>query len=462
MIYRILKVSLFFVLISVFLGLNFFVLAEENLEQICKLEKIENECGSVSPENCRFLLEKCEKFYQNKSNEYKKDIQKTQVEKKTLQNTIYILDSNIKKINNQIYEGNLIIKDLSFQINDTEISIEKTSLEIEDSKEKLVQVLRKIYEQDQETIVEIFITEEKLSDFFNDIVALEELSDKNQELLQQIKNLKSYLKNQKTSLDREKEETEKMVLIQDLQRQESKQSKYKKENLLKVTKGKESEYQKLLKETQQKAQEIRSRIFELIGVPDAPTFGEAYEIAKYVEGLTGVRPALLLAVLKQESNIGKNVGQCYLKNSVTGSGVVAYNGKVVSRVMKPTRDVSPFLTITKELGRDPYNTLVSCPMSYGWGGAMGPAQFIPSTWSIYRSKIAKITGRPGDPWNIRDAFLAAGLYLGKYGAANQTYNSEWRASMIYFSGSTNVRYRFYGDSVMGLAGQLQKDIDLIK
>ncbi|GAH47901.1 unnamed protein product, partial [marine sediment metagenome] len=57
------------------------------------------------------------------------------------------------------------------------------------------------------------------------------------------------------------------------------------------------------------AAEIRARIFELIGVPKAPTFGEALDIAKYVEGITGARPAFLLAILQQESAIGKNVGQ---------------------------------------------------------------------------------------------------------------------------------------------------------
>ena len=171
-----------------------------------------------------------------------------------------------------------------------------------------------------------------------------------------------------------------------------------------------------------------------------------------------MRPALLLAVLTQESNIGKNVGQCYLKNSKTGAGIVIVNGKTLSRVMKPSRDVQPFLTITKELGKDPYSTPVSCPMSFGYGGAMGPAQFIPSTWMIYRDRLKDLTGRPADPWNINDAFLASALYLGDFGAKKQTYNGEWRAAMIYFSGSTNLRYRFYGDSVMKITAQYAKDI----
>ena len=192
---------------------------------------------------------------------------------------------------------------------------------------------------------------------------------------------------------------------------------------MEITKWKESEYQKLLANRKLQAQGIRSRIFELIGVPEAPTFGEAVKIAETIEQLTNVRAPFLLAVLTQESNIGKNVGQCYLKDVKTGNGETL-NGKFVFRVMKPTRDVQPFLKITRELGRDPFNTAVSCPIPSigGYGGAMGPAQFIPSTWIAYKDKIAKLKGGPGDPWNIRDAFLASGVYWVDLKATRQTFD----------------------------------------
>jgi len=97
-------------------------------------------------------------------------------------------------------------------------------------------------------------------------------------------------------------------------------------------------------------------------------------------------------------------------------------------------------------------------MSFGWGGAMGPAQFIPSTWVLYKDKITAITGKPADPWNIKDAFLAAGLLLRDAGASRQTYDAEWKAAMIYFSGSTNPAYSFYGNSVMAIAKEYEQDI----
>jgi hypothetical protein len=46
-----------------------------------------------------------------------------------------------------------------------------------------------------------------------------------------------------------------------------------------------------------------ARIYKLIGVREDVTYEEAIEIAKYAAGLIGIRPALLLGILSQESNI---------------------------------------------------------------------------------------------------------------------------------------------------------------
>jgi membrane-bound lytic murein transglycosylase B len=131
--------------------------------------------------------------------------------------------------------------------------------------------------------------------------------------------------------------------------------------------------------------------------------------------------------------------------------------------MNPTRDQPPFVSITAQLGLDPNVTPISCPMrdlhgnQIGWGGAMGPAQFIPSTWVGYAPKVAKITGQPANPFDIRDAFLAAAIKLAAGGATSQS--GEWAAAMRYFSGGTNPAYSFYGDSVVATAAKYQNDIN---
>jgi len=440
----ILLLGLIFIFLNPFIFKGAF--AQDNLEEECN-----------TPEECEAILKK----YEEEIAKYETDISKTQKEKDTLNNKISILKNQITKTNLQISQSNVMIKDLTLQSKDTEDSIGKNSLKIEDKKENLSYILRLIYEEDQKSAIEILLSENEISGFFDNIMALESLNYRNKDLLKEIKNLKAYLEDQKDALDKDKQEIENILKMQQLQKQESESVKKQQDNLLKVTKEKESEYQKLLKSTQEKAADIRARIFDLIGIPEAPNFGEAYELAKYVEGATGIRSAFLLAVLTQESNIGKNVGQCYLKNKETGSGVKINSGAALSRVMSPKRDVPPFMQITQELTRDPYGTPVSCPMSYGWGGAMGPAQFIPSTWMIFKDDVKATTGT-ADPWNIKDSFVAAALYLKKQGAASKNYDDEWKAAIAYFAGSYNPKYKFYGNSVMAIATRYEADIKTIE
>ena len=198
-------------------------------------------------------------------------------------------------------------------------------------------------------------------------------------------------------------------------------------------------------------QEIRNKQFELLSLDTSITFGEAYDMAKMVAQKIKIRPAFLLAIFQEELSLEKT-DMCYLTDLQTGAGVRITDGKQLQKVMKPGRDIPGFLSITKDLGKDPYKTPVTCPMSFGWGGAMGPADFIPSTWMQYKNKVEKITGTPANPWNTQDAFFAAGLFLSDSGAKSKNIKGEFDAAMIYFSGSAKSPYTFYAK------GALEKEV----
>ena len=192
---------------------------------------------------------------------------------------------------------------------------------------------------------------------------------------------------------------------------------------------------------------IRNQLYQLEGLGVSLKFGDALKYAQVATVKTGTRAALLLAMLKKESEWGTNVG--------TGTW---------REDMHP-RDHEAFIEITEKLGLNPDTTPVSRKPSYGWGGAMGPAQFLPNTWLSYEGDIARLTGHnPPNPWDIGDAFTACAYKLSKAGAGAQTYDAEWKAAQIYFAGRrwNNPRYYFYGDSVMELATQFQKQVDILE
>jgi len=424
------------------------------------LVNLETADDCTTKEECQTLLNQYEKLL----TQYESDIQKTQGQKDSLKKQIQLLKQKEQALSVQIKQSNAVISDLSLQISDTEKSIAQTQEKIRRQQNNLAQILRVINDEDQRPLIEILLSEASLSTFFDDLVYLQNLNDQSARILQDVKNLKANLEDQQAGLEIDKNEMEKTVKMQTLQKQQHEANQSQQEKTLKLT---ESQYQQQVtkkKATEQEIQKIRNKIFQLAGLgadQETLTFGEAVTLAKKTAALVGIRPAFLLAILTQESNIGQNVGQCYLKNKTTGSGIKITTGATMAKVMNPTRDVPHFLTITGGVGRDPLATRVSCPMSYGWGGAMGPAQFIPSTWVKYQDRITAITGRPADPWNNNDAFLAAALYVSDYGAKSKTYNGEWKAAMIYFSGSTNTKYRFYGDNVIAIEKDYENDIALI-
>ncbi len=385
-------------------------------------------------------------------------LSQTQAEKNTLNNKIKALKNQQAVLNLQIQKTNLEIDNLDTQISETTNSISTNNTRADNLKHQIAGLLRQVSEQDKYPFLFVVVSRQSLSDIFDERESYNQTSKALTKVLEQIREANKKLEEDKKQYAEQQETAENLVAIKTLQQSELLGRVGEQNILLQVTKGREADYQIALNDSKAKAAEISGRIYQLLGISGQITFGEALEIAKWAQGATGIRPEFLLAVITQESNLGKNVGTC---NRLGDPPEKSY--KVV---MKPDRDLEPFLQITAELGMNPDVTPVSCPMKQngkqvGYGGAMGPAQFIPSTWMGYKDKVTAITGKPANPWDIRDAFLAAAIKL-TAGGANGTYQGEWNAAMRYFSGSTNTRYRFYGDSVMEIAKKYEADVATLK
>lgn len=452
--------KIIFIVASIAFLLPNFLLAED-LSLTCKnIIEIENGCQNLSAVDCKTTLEKCAVYYDEQSKQIATDITKTSKEKDTLNKAIATLKNKVTGLELQIRQGTIMVKGLNVQITETSASINKTTLKIKNSQDQIASILRLTYQEDKKSLMQILL-EGNLSDFFSNLTYLENLNSSVTDLLDSTKNLNNYLTGQKTKMDGEVDSLQKTIALQNLQKQQSAEAKKEQEQTLKLT---EAQYQQQLKDKKDietKAAAIRARLFQMVGVTEAPTFEQALEIAKGVAGTVGIRPAFLLAIISQESAIGKNVGQCVLVDSSTGAGKRISSGATVIRVMKPTRDVEPFIQITTASGRDPYKTPVSCwiPVYYkgapsGWGGAMGPAQFIPSTWNLFTDRLKTILGKAPDPWAIKDSFTASALYLSDLGASAQTTTKESSAAARYYGAAGS-----YNSMVMKRATCIQSFID---
>ncbi|MDD4410046.1 MAG: hypothetical protein PHW52_05350, partial [Candidatus Pacebacteria bacterium] len=309
-------------ILSTCLFLNFSqIRAAYDLDSLCESGKWEAECNKMSESECEKLCNECLTYLNTRGQEVQKEINKTGSEKKTLQNQVSSLGKKIKDLENQITQSNLSIKVFTNQIGDTEQSIEETQVSIGDQEKKIIELLRAAKEEDNKSFFEIFVTSDSLADFFDNMLYLETLSQKNKDVLDNYYNLHQGLRDKKVKLEDQTDQLKNLVIIQGEKKVETDEVKKEREYYLSIT---EKEYQAKLaekKDIDKKASQISARLFELVGEKGGGIeFGEAAKYAKYAEGLTGVKAALILAIIHQESRFGHNVGQCYVTDFETGNG----------------------------------------------------------------------------------------------------------------------------------------------
>lgn len=381
--------------------------------------------------------------YENQIASYKK-------QGNTLSSQIAGLNAKIAKVNLQIKAINLTLQELDKNIADTESQIVVTQNDIITKKAALVNLLNNLYQTDRINLMEIFLKNPRLSDFWDNTQNITLVQSNVRIAVQQVTDLVGQLQNQKQQFAISRADAASVQAYQAVQKEQILSTQAQKSTLLAETKGQESKYQVLLTQTKATAAQIRARIFELLGGGQL-SFEDAYQYAKVASNATGISPALILAVLDRESALGQNVGRCSYKAAMSPSN-------------QPV-----FLQIAQSLNLDPGILTVSCPNADGvYGGAMGPAQFVPSTWVLYAGSVAGVTGHnPPSPWNDADAFVATALYLkdamtGCVPLYSSRVSQERCVAAKYYAGSRWKRYLWtYGEAVVQQAQSFASDIATI-
>lgn len=413
----------------------------------------------------RKQLEEQLKSLESQIDQYQETIDQYQSQGKNLESEIKRLNTQIAKLNLRVKATNLSLKKLDDEIEINKNNIKQTETDIEKNKRILAYALQNLYSSGNISLVEIFLKNFELSDFFDDIKSLTDIQDNLRIILERVMGLKQDLMDQNEQLVIRKKDANSLKSYQLSQKQAVDNTKKEKDDLLKATKGQESKYQDLLKQTQLTAAQIRSQIFKLLGGGELP-FGEAVKIAQLAEKATSVRAAFILAILTQESSIdgliGANLGKCYYDDPRKNS-----SGTVMSNAQK-----SVFLALMSELVLDPAKTPVSCPIASDgtYGGAMGPAQFMPTTWTLYKDEVSAITGnKPASPFNNADAFTATALYLQDGLASCRTiyktiFSQENCAAAKYYAGGNWRLYMSvgrYGYRVAERAANFAEEIKIL-
>lgn len=380
----------------------------------------------------------------------------------SLERDVSILEGQIRSAQLNIDEKNVAISHLGQNIELKDRNIQELGEKIENSKDSIAQLIKKTRELDEISLIEVFLSGSDLSDFFVQIDSFIAVKDSIKGLVDEVEELKDLTEVEKKELQKEKDREQDAKYAIETERRVVARKEAEKQELLQTSKLVEQTYVGIISEKQERAAQIRAALFTLRDSAGIP-FGDALRYAQAASRRTGVRAAFILAILKQESNLGTNVGTCNRPGDPDSK-------KWFSIMPGPNDnswrdDQTIYKSIVKKLGRPIVGTPLSCPWQGGWGGAMGPSQFIPATWASYAPRIASVLGvTTADPWNPEHAFTATGLYVKDLGADAGGYTAERRAALKYYAGSnwSLPKNAFYGNGVMKHAQDMQEQINFLE
>lgn len=419
----------------------------------------------VSAETAEERRERLEKELSGVEEEIRKQqqiVNEAKNQTASIERDVTILDAQIREAELKIRAREVSIAQLGGDITKKTEYIGDLESRIERGKNSLAVLLRETSQQDDTALVEILLAHDNLSDFFENVNSVTSIKFSLQELFNEIRLTKA-----DTEVEREVL-TERQIAERDAkqaieaERDTIRRLEQEKQRVLAISRQTEAAYEAVLQERQRRAAEIRAALFALRDSAAIP-FGEALQYAETASRRTGVRPAFILAILTQESNLGENVGTCNRPGDPESKKW--YNIMPGPDDNSWRDDQTIFLRITKDLGLDPETVPLSCPWQGGWGGAMGPSQFIPATWASYEPRVESALGvAQADPWNPEHAFTASALYLADLGAGAGGYTAERTAALKYYAGSnwSLPANAFYGNGVMNHATRIQSTIDELK
>ena len=414
-----------------------------------------NEINGKSRSQLEVELEACNKEIE----QWTETLNKTKADSASFARDVAVLTAKINAAQANIKSKNIAIANLSKDIATKQTKINELNDRLENGRTSVADILRKTNEIDSYSTAEALLSNKDFSEFFADVDSYASTERALGILFEELRGVKALTETEKVELNKKKQAEAAAKAAMEAAKREVEISQAEKKSLLAISQSKEKTYEQVLADKQAKAAQIRATLFPLRDAGTIP-FGTALAYAETASIKTGVRPALILGILQQESNLGANVGSCVITDLSSGQTRSVNSGKVFSNGIHPTRDLPLVQDLLKSLGGDPLITKVSCPVSstFGYGGAMGPAQFIPSTWNIMKSRTADAVGKSTpDPWNPADAIMAMALFLKGLGADSGTYTEERAAACRYYGGGSGCTSKTtsYGNAVMAKATTIQ-------
>lgn len=187
---------------------------------------------------------------------FESDLQQVGSEKKTLQSAINQLELERKKVTAEISKTENQISSTDLEINKLILEISRTEKDISETEDAIAQVIRAQYKSEEETLVELLLRHNKLSEFWSTFEAHESVRNTMSAKVTELSSFQALLEE---SRDENEEKRSRLTSLKDKYRDQNSvltNNKEEQAELLEVTKSEEQTYQQLLASRQEARDKI--------------------------------------------------------------------------------------------------------------------------------------------------------------------------------------------------------------
>lgn len=382
--------------------------------------------------------------------------QETDTTLRNLQDELGYLEGQINTSESELQSTIREIDVISDELSDTRVHIQELEAAIRSQKSLIQQYINSLYTRDEPSVLKLLFSDMKFSELVGTIEKAETIQKNLADSIQLIETKEREIVAEKQHLFDKEEELLMLKKLQQDQKNLLIAKQEEKQGLLQITQGDQSRFEELLAQKFEDQQNVLNTIQLLGGGSNSViSVEEIYRLAEINSARLGgkVRPEFMVGLMKVESNLGQNVGRFFYKDALSGCAAKPGNNTRINFA----KEEQAFEQIVARLGLPLTQPVSGCPFPnyVGVGGAMGPAQFIPTTWLSHEQKIISLKGGgQANPWSIEDAMMAMALKLTKGGQNHIAGDpsAERHAAMCYLGG---CKHGWYADKVFAEASRIK-------
>jgi len=258
--------TIFFLILGLFILSTAFVIAQENDSSVADTNTASEQEDNPEINQLNQKIEENKKKIENlkrATEEYSQKIEEYKSKSATFKNQLGLLDNQLVKIELDVRTAQLQIDKTKLEIDAMDYKINQNEKEMDALKSNLIEYIKLLNKSDQKSYLEILILNDSFAEFFNQISYLEGIQADIQQTVERLKLLKETVEVQKADKERQKTELEKSKDQLQAVKNKLQDDQNAKEVLLVETRSSEIQFQNLLLESKQQANEIDSEILKL-------------------------------------------------------------------------------------------------------------------------------------------------------------------------------------------------------